>query len=360
MRQSERSSRGRYEGASRRWGGCAAFALLFALGCQRPSPTLEDRQTAAPADERPRDPLSSWNDGETKRAIVSFVERVTREGSPEYVSVPERIAVFDNDGTLWCEQPIYVQAAFMVDRVKTLSPDHPEWKDKEPFKSVLAGNMSLVAQQGEKALADLLKETHAGMTPDEFARIVSDWLKTARHPRYGRPYTELAYAPMVELLGYLRDNGFKTFIVSGGGVEFMRPWTEAVYGVPPEQVVGSSGKLRFEMHEGTPVLVRLPEVDFIDDKSGKPVGIEKFIGRRPIAAFGNSDGDKQMLEYTAAGAGPRLLLLVHHTDAEREYAYDRRSPIGRLGAALDEARSRGWLIADMKKDFRIMFSTPGT
>ena len=301
------------------------------------------------------DPLPSWNDGDSKQAILSFVAAVTREDSPDFVPPAERIATFDNDGTLWVEQPMYVQLAFAIDRVKALAPLHPEWKDQEPFKAVLEGDLKTLAASGEKGLVQLVMETHAGMTTEDFARIVKDWLATARHPRFNRPYTELVYQPMIELLAYLRANGFKTFIVSGGGVEFMRPWTEQVYGVPPEQVIGSSIRTKFQITNGIPELFRLPEVDFIDDKAGKPVGINQRIGRRPIAAFGNSDGDLQMLQWTTLAGGRRFGLIVHHTDAEREYAYDRKSAFGRLDAALDAAGVNGWTVVDMKKDWKRVF-----
>ncbi len=283
------------------------------------------------------------------------MQRVTTAGGADFVPVSERLAVFDNDGTLWAEKPMYVQLAFALDRVKALAPGHPEWKDTQPFKAVLEGDMKTVAAGGEHALLELIMATHAGMTTDAFAQVVKDWLATAKHPRFKRHYTELVYQPMLELLAYLRANGFKTFIVSGGGIEFMRPWTEQVYGIPPEQVIGSSIKTRFELRDGTPVLVRLPEINFIDDKAGKPVGIQMHIGQRPIAAFGNSDGDLQMLQWTTAGPGARFGMIVHHTDADREYAYDRKSPIGRLDQALDEAKTQGWTVVDMKQDWKRMF-----
>jgi hypothetical protein len=305
---------------------------------------------------RAGDPLPSWNDGPAKQAIVNFVAKVTKEGSPDFVAVPERIAVFDNDGTLWAEQPMYFQLAFILDRVKALAPQHPEWKEKEPFKSVLAGDPKSVFAGGEHALMEQAMATHAGMTTEQFEKIVTDWITTAKHPTTGRLYTEMVYQPMLELLVYLRANGFKTFIVSGGGIEFMRPWTEKVYGIPPEQVIGSSIKTEFELRDGKPVLVRLPEVNFIDDKAGKPVGINSHIGRRPIAAFGNSDGDLQMLQWTAADDRPHFCLLIRHTDAEREWAYDRQSPIGRLDKALDEAQGRGWTVVDMEKDWTCVFA----
>jgi hypothetical protein len=301
------------------------------------------------------DPLPSWNEGQAKRAIVEFVQRVTTAGGADFVPVAERIAVFDNDGTLWVEKPMYVQLAFALDRVKALAPQHPEWKDKQPFKAALAGDLKAVAEGGEHALLELVMATHAGMTTDAFAKVVRDWLAKAKHPRFNRPYTDLVYQPMLELLTYLRDNGFKTYIVSGGGIEFMRPWTEQVYGIPPEQVVGSSIKTKFEIHNNQPVLVRLPEINFIDDKAGKPVGIHMHIGRRPIAAFGNSDGDLQMIQWTTAGSGSRFGLIVHHTDAEREYAYDRQSSVGRLDKALDEAKANGWTVVDMKKAWKVIY-----
>ncbi len=302
------------------------------------------------------DPLPSWNEGDAKQAILNFVAAVTRENSPDFVPPAQRTATFDNDGTLWVEQPMYVQLTFAIDRVKALAPLHPDWKDKEPFKAVLEGDMKALAAAGEKGLVQLIMETHAGMTTDEFEQIVKNWLATARHPRFDRPYTELVYQPMIELLAYLRANGFKTFIVSGGGVEFMRPWTEQVYGVPPEQVIGSSIKTKFQLKDGIPVLFRLPEVNFVDDKAGKPVGINEGIGRRPIAAFGNSDGDLQMLQWTTlSGGGRRFGLIVHHTDGEREYAYDRNTAFGRLDAALDAAAVNGWTVVDMKRDWKRVF-----
>lgn len=301
------------------------------------------------------DPLPSWNDTASRRAIVEFVEKVTQEGSPNYVPAPERIATFDNDGTLWAEQPMYFQAFFVVDRVKALAPQHPEWTTQEPFASVLKGDMKTALKDGEKALLEMVMATHAGMSTAEFEQIVKDWIATAKHPKTGRPFTEMVYQPMRELLAYLRANGFKTYIVSGGGIEFMRPWTEKVYGVPPEQVIGSSIKTKYEIRDGKPVLVRLPEINFIDDKDGKPIAINQHIGRRPIAAFGNSDGDLQMLQWTTAGAGPRFALIVHHTDAEREWAYDRKSHIGQLDKALDEAQARGWTVVDMKRDWKTVF-----
>ena len=303
--------------------------------------------------------LPSWNEGPTKAAILDFVADVTTPGGPDFVPVTERIAVFDNDGTLWVEQPIYTQAAFAFDRLKALAPEHPEWKTQQPFKAALEGDRATLADAGERGLVALIMATHAGVTTDQFAAEVTDWLATAQHPRFQRPYLRLVYQPMVELLEYLRANGFKTFIVSGGGVDFMRPWAEGSYGVPPEQVVGSSIKTAFELRDGKPVLVKLPEVEFVDDKAGKPVGIHRFIGRRPIAAFGNSDGDLEMLQWTTIGApGRRFGLIVHHDDAEREYAYDRDSHVGRLAKALDAAPAAGWTVVSMKNDWRQVFPAP--
>ena len=309
---------------------------------------------AAPAAQA-ADPLASWTEGPARKAIVEFVGKVTREGSPDFVPATERVAVFDNDGTLWSEQPMYVQLAFAIDRVKTLAARHPEWKTTQPFQAVLEGDVKTLAASGEHALLELVMASHAGMTSVEFESVVTEWLGKARHPRLGRPYTDLVYQAMLELLGYLRANGFKTYIVSGGGVEFMRPWTEKVYGIPPEQVVGSSIQTKFEIRGANPVLMRLPKLDFLDDKEGKPVAIHKFIGRRPIAAFGNSDGDLQMLQWTAGGRGPRFCLYVHHTDAVREWAYDRESHIGRLDKGLDEAKAKGWTVVSLKDDWRVVF-----
>jgi len=320
-----------------------AVPLLLSVAC-----------TVAPS-APPEDPLPSWNEGPTRSAILSFVEEVTDPGRIGYVPPEERIATFDNDGTLWAEQPAYFQLAFALDRVRALAPEHPEWKDQQPFKGVLEGDMDAVLAGGEKGILELVMATHSGMTTAEFEAIVKEWIGSAVHPRFGRPYTELAYQPMLELLTYLRANGFRTFIVSGGGIEFMRPWCEGVYGIPPEQVVGSSIVTKFELRDGAPVLLRLPELDFLDDKDGKPVAINRFIGRRPILAFGNSGGDLQMLQWTEAGDGPRLMALVHHTDAQREWAYDRESHIGKLDTALDEATSRGWTVVDVARDWKVVF-----
>ena len=301
------------------------------------------------------DPLSSWNDGKAKQSIIEFVAKVAKQGSPDFVPPAERIAVFDNDGTLWSEQPMYFQLIFAIDRVKALAPEHPEWKDKAPFSSLLKGDVKAALAGGEHAILEIIMATHAGMTTAEFEQIVKAWITTAKHPTTKRPFTEMIYQPMLEVLAYLRTNGFKTFIVSGGGIEFMRPWTEKVYGIPPEQVIGSSIKTKFEMQDGRPVLLRLPELNFFDDKEGKPVGINQHIGRRPIAAFGNSDGDLQMLQWTTVGQGPRFALYVHHTDGEREWAYDRKSSIGRLDKGLDEAQAKGWTVVDMKRDWKFIY-----
>lgn len=320
---------------------------ILSLGCAGSSPF--SRTTA---------PLPSWNNGEAKQQIVAFVAQVTDPTSPRFVPPEERIAVFDNDGTLWAERPFYFQLLFAIDRIHEMAPEHPDWKSREPYASILAGEPEKALAGGEKAILELIMATHAGMTSAEFEQAVEEWLENARHPKTGRPYTEMVYQPMLELLGYLRAHGFQTYIVSGGGIEFMRPWTDRVYGIPPQQVVGSSVVTRFEQHEKGPILMRLAEIDFIDDKAGKPVGINKFIGRRPILAFGNSDGDLQMLEWTAAGSGARFMGLVHHTDDTREWKYDRDSHIGLLDAALDEGHTRAWTVVDMKRDWNQIFPSP--
>jgi len=321
------------------------LACVFAVGC------------SASALAQPADPLASWNDGAVKKSITDFVARVTTQGGAEFVPPAERIATFDNDGCLWAEQPVYFQVQFAFDRVRALAPQHPEWKTQQPFKAVLDRDVKALAASGQKGVLQIIAATHAGMTTEEFARTVQDWLATARHPRFNRPYNEMIYRPMVELLGYLRTNGFKTFIVSGGGVEFMRVWAEKAYGIPPEQVIGSSGIVKFRAgQDGKPELIKEAKIEFIDDGPGKPVGINRFIGRRPVLAFGNSDGDQQMLQYTAAGSGARLMGIVHHTDSEREWAYDRRSQVGKLDKALDEGRAKGWTIVDMKRDWNKVFA----
>lgn len=302
------------------------------------------------------DPLPSWNDTAPKAAIVDFVQRTTTDGAADFVPPAERIAVFDNDGTLWAEQPIYFQLQFAIDRIAALAPHHPEWEQTQPFKGILEGDVKAVAASGEHGLLEIMAATHAGISTTAFAEIVDGWLAAAQHPRFNRPYTELVYQPMLELLAYLRQNGFKTFIVSGGGVEFMRRFAEHVYGIPPEQVIGSSGAVKFEAFpDGVVQIIKEPKVEFVDDGSGKPAGINRFIGRQPIFAFGNSDGDLQMLQYTATGNGARFTGLVHHTDGNREWAYDRASSIGKLDKALDEARSRKWTVVDMKADWKVVF-----
>ncbi len=325
--------------------GVALAALVIVSACSTPPATPPIAV----------DPLPSWNDGDNKTAIIDFVNRVTDGVGPDFVPETDRIAVFDNDGCLWSEQPVYFQLIFAIDRVKALAPEHPEWATTQPFQAVLENDMDALLAAGEHGLIELVMATHAGMTTADFEAIVTDWIATARHPTTGRLFTDMVYQPMLHLMAYLRVNGFKTFIVSGGGIEFMRPWTQAVYGVPPEQVVGSSIKTRFEMAAGEPVLVRLPELNFIDDKAGKPVGINSHIGRRPVAAFGNSDGDLQMLQYTTIGRAPSLGVYIHHNDAEREWAYDRESDIGRLSEGLDQAPERGWLVISMKDDWKTIY-----
>ncbi|MCV6823001.1 MULTISPECIES: HAD family hydrolase [Halocynthiibacter] len=302
------------------------------------------------------EPLPSWNDGPSKTAILEFVAAVTEEGGSDFVPEMDRIATYDNDGTLWVEAPIYTQILFALDRIKEIAADHPEWQDDPVLKAAIDGDMETIAKSGEKGVAQILAVTHTGMTTDEFAQIATDWITTAKHPTMDRLYTDLTYQPMKELLAYLRENGFKNYIVSGGGVDFMRPWTQEIYGIPPEQVIGSSVVTKFEMRDGTPVLVREPELFFYDDKEGKPVAIQKFIGKRPIASFGNSDGDLQMLQWTLAGEGRRLGMIVHHTDEEREFAYDRDSHVGTLVDGLDNAEAEGWLLIDMKSEWNTVFT----
>ena len=328
-----------------------ALTLTTALALNAGSADTRAAAQAAAADG----PLPSWNPTGPRQAIVAFVERVKRTGSPDFVPVSERIAVFDNDGTLWSEQPVYTQLFFIFDRIKALAGQHSEWKEQEPYASVLKSDMKSALAGGEHALLEMGMATHAGTTTEEFEALVKDWITRAKHPTTGRLFTEMVYQPMLELLAYLHTNGFKTFIVSGGGIEFMRPWSERVYGIPPEQVIGSSINTQFEFRDGQPVLQRQPELNFVDDKEGKPVAIQLHIGRRPVMAFGNSDGDLQMLQWTAAGKGPRFCLYVHHTDAEREWAYDRNSSIGRLDRGLEEARTKGWTVVSMKDDWKTIF-----
>lgn len=323
--------------------------LFLCLGCKNeitkiePTPEVEVVQT---------DPLPSWNEGDSKEAILAFVSKTTKEGSADFIPVADRIATFDNDGTLWSEQPMYFQLAFAIDQIKAMAPQHPEWKTKQPFKALLEDDLKTALAGGEKALLQIVAVTHAGMTTEAFEKSVKNWMATATHPISKKPYNEMVYQPMLELLTYLRANGYKTFIVSGGGVDFMRPWVEQAYGIPPDQVVGSSGKVKYEVVDGKPVLLKLPELNFNDDKDGKPVGIHQFIGKRPVFAAGNSDGDYQMLEWTTTATGyPRFGMFVHHTDAEREFAYDRNSHIGQLNKGLDDAAKNNWLIVDMKNDW---------
>ncbi|HEU4364455.1 MAG TPA: HAD family hydrolase [Candidatus Krumholzibacteria bacterium] len=327
----------------------------IAFGCSKSS---EDKQANSAAPAPAADPLPSWNDGPVKTAILDFIRHTSSPGDPEFVPEPERIAVFDNDGTLWAEQPMYFQLAFALDRVVALAPSHPEWRNREPFRSLLAGDVRGALAGGDRAVAEIMMATHAGMTTDEFESIVKDWVAIASHPTLNRAYTQCLYQPMLELLAHLRERGYQTYIVSGGGSEFMRPWTERAYGIPPEQVIGSQIKTRFEVRkDGKPVLVRLPDVEFIDDREGKVLGIHRVIGRRPVMAFGNSDGDLQMLQWTASGPGARFAAIIHHTDDGREWAYDRQSPIGKLDKALDEARAKQWIVVDMRSDWNAVFPT---
>jgi hypothetical protein len=328
-----------------------AFIFILNSGCKKnDNPQKENNSTPVTSN-----PLPSWNDTEHKKAIISFVEKVTKENSPDFVPVAERIATFDNDGTLWSEQPMYFQFIFTLDRIKSMAPQHPEWKYKQPFKAVLEDDIKTVMESGPSVIDDLVMTVSADYTSDEYSKVVKDWIDTAKHPKTGKLYTEMVFQPMLELLEYLRSNGFKTYIVSGGCVDFMRPWAEKVYGIPPEQMIGTSFKMKFEIRNGKPVLVQIPEVFLIDDNVGKPVGIYQYIGRRPIASFGNSDGDLQMMQWTTGGSGLRFALFVHHTDAEREYAYDRKSPYGRFDVALDEANAKGWTVVDMKNDWKIIY-----
>ncbi len=329
--------------------GMMVAAGLLA-GCAPAPSGTEPAATAAAVD-----PLPSWNDGASKQSILDFVARVTDPASSGFVPENERIATFDNDGCLWSEQPAYFQLFFALDRVREMAPDHPEWRDSPTLRAAIDGDVEALKAAGEHGLIEIVAATHTGMTTAEFQRSAAAWIATARHPTTGRLYTDMVFQPMLEVLDHLRANGFKTFIVSGGGIDFLRVWAEDVYGVPPEQVVGSSVVTKFEMRDDGPVLVRLPEIDFIDDKAGKPVGIDRHIGRRPIAAFGNSDGDLQMLQWTTAGDGARLGVLIHHTDADREWAYDRESHIGRLDVALDEAATRGWTVVSMRDDWKVVY-----
>jgi phosphoglycolate phosphatase-like HAD superfamily hydrolase len=333
-----------------------AVVLACFVSCTSP-PLKKETRTITNSEAALTDPLPSWNEGVSKKAIIDFVIKTTKEGSADFIPVADRIACFDNDGTLWSEQPVYFQLAFAVDRVKAMFPQHPEWKNKQPFKALLEGDMKTALAGGEKSLMEIVMTTHAGMTTDEFEKSVKDWMATATHPKTGRHYNEMIYLPMVELLQYLRANDYKTFIVSGGGVDFMRPWVEQAYGIPPEQVVGSSGKVKYDTLNGQPVLIKLPELNFIDDKEGKPVGIHQHIGKRPVFTAGNSDGDYAMLQWTSTATGyPRLGMIIHHTDSLREWSYDRDSHIGQLQKGLDDARNYNWLVVDMKEDWKQVYS----
>ena len=328
-------------------------SCLLLQGCNSNEQYPDDNLTKSASELS--DPLPSWNEGRVKSAIVEYVKDVTDNNSPNFVNIPDRIAVFDNDGNLWSEKPVYFQFLFAIDRIRTLAAEHPEWKTKQPFKTVLEGDLETLVSYGEKGILELLMASHAGMSTDEFEVIVKDWIRSARHSRFDRPYNELIYQPMLELLSYLRENNFKTFIVSGGGIEFMRPWVEETYGIPRDQVIGSSIKTEFKIKDGQPVIMRLPELDFIDDKAGKPVGIHRFIGRKPIFCSGNSDGDLPMMQWTASGPGNRMMLYLHHTDSLREWAYDRNSHIGRLDKGLEEALQKNWTVINMKEDWKVIY-----
>lgn len=332
-----------------------SILFCFTFSCKNSNERLSDRKEEGKTNTVRTDPLPSWNEGPKKQAILKFISEVTDVQSEYFIEIPDRIATFDNDGNLWSEQPSYFQLFFAIDRVKQLATEHPEWETKQPFKAVLEDDLATLATFGEHGILELVMGTHANMTTNQFEDIVKQWIATARHPRFNRPYTELVYQPMLELLDYLRKNNFKTFIVSGGGIEFMRPWVEEIYGIPRDQVVGSSIKTEFINKNGNPVIMRLPEIDFIDDKEGKPLGINKFIGRKPVFASGNSDGDLPMLQWTASGEGLRFMLYLHHTDSIREWAYDSESHIGRLDRGLDEAYERGWTVIDMKEDWKVIY-----
>lgn len=301
------------------------------------------------------DPLPSWKEGSAREAIISFIEETTDSSNQAFIPVKDRIAVFDNDGTLWSEQPYYYQLQFAFDRIKTMLPDHPEWKEDPIFSAVIQGDLDVVIESGVEGLVRLVMDSHTGITTDEFGQIVKNWIDTARHSKTGRLYKEMVFQPMLELLEYFRENGFKTYIVSGGGVDFMRAWSEEVYGIPPEQIIGSSIKMKFEIRQENPIIVRQPEIEFINDKEGKPVGIQKSIGRKPVAAFGNSDGDLAMLQWTESGKGKRLMVYIHHTDSIREWAYDLNSHIGKLDKGLREASEKGWVVVDMKSDWNRIY-----
>lgn len=327
------------------------FIFILNSGCSKNNSLQKDSSTTSNISN----PLPSWNETDHKKAIINFVEKVTKEGSSDFVPVAERIASFDNDGTLWSEQPMYFQLIFTFDRIKAMAPEHSDWKNKQPFKAVLEDDIKTVLESDPALIDNLVMTVSADYTSDEYAKIVKDWIDTAKHPETGKLYSEMVFQPMLELLAYLRSKGFKTYIVSGGSVDFMRPWAEKVYGIPPEQVIGTSFKMKFEIRNGKPVVVQIPEIFLKNDNAGKPIAIYQYIGRRPIASFGNSDGDLQMMQWTTGGSGLRFALFVHHTDAEREYAYDRNSPYGRFDKALDEANAKGWTVVDMKNDWKFVY-----
>ena len=329
--------------------GAALILLALSAGCAQPTEELTTVEVISV------DPLPSWNEGQAKQSILDFVARVSDPASPDYVLEAERIATFDNDGTLWAEQPLYFQLLFSVDRVRSMAEEHPEWKSEQPFKAILGDDREALASMGHAELGQLLAATHTGITAEEFSSIARGWLDDARHPRFDRPFDTCIYQPMLEVLDYLRANGFTTFITSAGGIEFMRTFSEEAYGIPRHQVIGSSAETEFRVDGDQSFLMRLPKAAFVDDKSAKPVAINRHIGRRPIASFGNSDGDQQMLQYATGGEGPGLAVLVHHDDAEREYAYDRGSKIGGLDKAWDEAEARGWTVVSMRDDWTTIF-----
>ena len=326
--------------------------LVVLVSCKEQVASKDDITTTI---DKIIDPLPSWNEGATKQAIIAYVNDVTAEGSENFIPVSERIATFDNDGNLWSEKPAYFQLFFAMDRIKVLAPEHPEWKTTQPYQAVLENDMKTLMSYGEHGLIQIVMATHAGNTVSEFEQIVKDWLATAKHPRFDRPYTDLVYQPMLELIDYLKTNNFKTFIVSGGGIEFMRPWVEGVYGIPKDQVIGSSIKTAYDYNDGNPVIRRLPELNFIDDKEGKPEGINQYIGRKPVFASGNSDGDLQMMRWADSNTLPSFQIYVHHTDSIREWAYDRKSSVGRLDKGLDEANEKGWTVIDMKNDWKVVY-----
>jgi phosphoglycolate phosphatase-like HAD superfamily hydrolase len=349
-------SRGNWLGRVTGFAGAAVLALTLG-GCAGKGGSASQTTPSVASAQNADTALPSWRDGPAKRAIVKFVGDVTREGTLTYVDPEARIAVFDNDGTLWSEQPLYFQFVFLLDQVKAAAPNHPEWKNNPAFKALMARDQAALASQ-QKQLMQLVATANSGMSTEAYDQTIRDWLAKARHPKFNRPYTDLVYQPQIELLSYLRANGFKTYIVSGGTIDFMRPWVQKAYGIPPEQVIGSSQVVKYEVRNGQPVLIRQPKLDFVDDGPGKPVGIYRNIGRRPILAVGNSDGDQQMLEYTAASTDPHLALLVHHDDADREFAYDRQSKIGRLDKAWDEAIAKGWVVVSMKSDWNTIYPGP--